>query len=195
MKGILVAAVMTAVLTAGHGHAQMGQGQMMGQGMMGSQTNESPAENPYDSGMMNRAYGMNHAMMGQGMHPGMMGYGGQGMAPCMMGGGMMGYGGYGMGPGMMGHMGNMMGYGGYGMGPGMMGKMGGGMMGYGPQGYNPEAGQKFLDETRETRKKLHNRKFEYFEAMRNPEAKREDILKMEREIRDLQWELYEKASQ
>ena len=52
---------------------------------------------------------------GYGMGPGMMGgYGGYGMGPGMMGGG-----GYGMGPGMMGGGGYGM-MGGYGMGPGMM---------------------------------------------------------------------------
>jgi len=90
------------------------------------------------------------------------GYGGYGMGPGMMGG----YGGYGMGPGMMG------GYGGYGMGPGMMGGygygMGPGMMGgYGGYGICPYCGayqgqqfksdedySKFLDDTKEQRKKL-----------------------------------------
>jgi hypothetical protein len=109
------------------------------------------------------------------MGPGMMG--GYGMHPCMMGGGMMGS-----------HMGGM-------MGPGMMGRYG-----YGSRGYDPEAYekyqkeyQKYLDDTAGLRKRLHNKKFEYHEASRNSETKRDTILKLEKELRDLQWELYEKA--
>jgi Spy/CpxP family protein refolding chaperone len=80
-------------------------------------------------GMMGRGgQGYGPGMMGGGYGPGMMGgYGpGYGMGPGMMGGG---YGaGYGMGPGTMG------GYGmGYGMGPGMMGGYGMGM-GFGRMG-------------------------------------------------------------
>ncbi|RME65041.1 MAG: hypothetical protein D6778_06935, partial [Nitrospirae bacterium] len=57
---------------------------------------------------------------------------------------------WGMGPGMMG------GYGpGYCTGPGSC---------FGPQAYD----QKFLDETRDLRKQLHEKRFEYFEALRNP---------------------------
>lgn len=110
----------------------------------------------------------------------------------MMGQGMMGYGGYGMGPGMMGQ--------GHMSGCGMMGR---GMMGYGGYGtreYNPEAYQKYqeqyqkyLDDTAGLRKKLHNMKFEYFEAVRNPDTKRDAVLKLEKEIRDLQWDIYEKS--
>jgi mono/diheme cytochrome c family protein len=121
------------------------------------------------------------AMMGRGY----------GMGPGMMGGGMMG--GYGMGPGMMG--GGMMG--GYGMGPGMMGRgmMGGGMMGRGMMGgYNQsEECQKFLDETAGLRKELHEKRFEYSEAYRNPKTTPETIVKLEREILDLQKKIYAKA--
>jgi hypothetical protein len=35
--------------------------------------------------------------------------------------------------------------------------------------------------------------FEYFETRHNPDTKREAILKLEKEILDLQWEIYEKA--
>ena len=89
--------------------------------------------------------------------------------------GMMG-GGYSMGPGMMG--------GGYGMGPGMMG-----------QCYNwrsPEC-QKFYDDTVQLRKQLHEKRFDYFEAFRNPKTTGEDITKIENEIEDLQEKLYLKA--
>jgi hypothetical protein len=114
--------------------------------------------------------------------------GGYGMHPCMMGGGMMG--GM-MGPGMMGqgHMGGM-------MGPGMMGQghMGGMMGGYGQgsRGYDSEEYEKYqkeytkyLDDTAGLRKKLHNKKFEYYEAARNPKTTPETMLKIEKEIRDL----------
>jgi Cytochrome C oxidase, cbb3-type, subunit III len=90
--------------------------------------------------------------------------------------GMMG--GYGMGHGMMG---------GYGMGPGMMG---GGMMG---RYYNSEECQKFLDETTGLRKELHDKRFEYSEAYRNPKTTAETIVQLEREIYDLQKKIYAKA--
>ncbi len=116
---------------------------------------------------------------GYGMGPGMMG--GYGMGPGMMGGygmgsGMMG-GGYGMGPGMMG---------GYGMGPGMMGGYGG------YHGYSPEC-QKFYDETAGLRKELHDKRFEYFEVIRNPKSTGESADKLEKEIDDLQDKIYAKA--
>lgn len=101
--------------------------------------------------------------------------------------GMMGYGGYGMmGPGMMGHMGGM-------MGPGMMG-LGRGY-GYGPQGYDPKEYQKFLDETTKLRKELHSKRFEYFEALRNPDTKRDTITNLEKEIGEIQKKIYDKAPQ
>lgn len=121
---------------------------------------------------------------GYGMGPGMMG--GYGMGPSMMGrGGMMG--GYGMGPGMMG---------GYGMGHGMMGGygMGPGMMGPGYYQQN-EACQKFLDETAGMRKDLHSKRYEYFEAVRNPKTTPETVANLEKELRDLQGKIYEKAPQ
>lgn len=100
--------------------------------------------------------------------------------PGWFGGGHMmggtGYGGMMMGPGMMG---------GYGMGPGMMG-WSGTNRGY---GYD----QKFLDETRDLRKELHEKRFEYFEALRNPETTPETVTKLEKEITELQQKLHEKA--
>jgi len=134
---------------------------------------------------------------GYGMGPGMMGgYGGYGMGPGMMGG----YGGYGMGPGMMG------GYG-YGMGPGMMGGygygMGPGMMGNYGYGRCPNCGayqgqrfesneeySKFLDDTKEQRKKLHDLLFEYNEEMGSPAPDREKLSKMEKEIYELRNEIF-----
>ncbi len=119
-----------------------------------------------------------------------LGQGSYGMGPGMMGrGGMMG--GYGMGPGMMGG-----GYG-YHMGPGMMGPgygMGPGMMGPGYYQQN-EACQKFLDESAGMRKDLHNKRYEYFEAVRNPKTTPETVAKLEKEIRELQEKVYSKAPQ
>jgi hypothetical protein len=101
-----------------------------------------------------------------------------------MGGQQGQMGGYGMGPGMMG---------GYGMGPGMMGGygMGPGMMG-GYYGYSTEC-QKFYDETRTLRKELNDKKFEYFEVLRNPKTTGEMAAKLENEIRELQNKIYAKA--
>jgi len=110
--------------------------------------------------------------MGPGMMgPGMMGYGGCGM----MGPGMMGYGGCGMmGPGMMGYgmmeHHQMM----HGSTPGMMWKCG-----------NDEY-KKFLDDTRELRKSLHSLKFEYFEAMRNPDEDGKKLAEIEKNMREIQ---------
>jgi hypothetical protein len=107
-----------------------------------------------------------------------LGQGGYGMGPGMMG---PGYGGYGMGPGMM------RGYGGYGMGPGMM---------WGGGNYNQsEQCQKFMDETAGMRKDLHNKRYEYFEAVRNPKTTPETAAKLEKELRELQGKIYEKAPQ
>ena len=92
---------------------------------------------------------------------------------------------YAHGPGRGG--GQMMGPG-YGMmGPGY----GGQMMGPGARGYAPD--QKFLEETADLRKDLHNKKFEYFEARRNPETNEEAMKKLEKDIYDLQTKLREKA--
>jgi len=191
MKKYFVITILIIGLTAADSFAQMHQG-MMGQGKTGSPDSETSGESGYPPyGMMGRR------MMGYGMGPGMMGYGGYGMMDyggCgMMGRRMMGYG---MGPGMMGP--GMMGYG---MGPGMMGyggcgMMGRGMMGYGMgqgmTGYGAKEYQAFLDDTVDLRRKLHNKKFEYFEASRNPDTKRETVTKLEKEIWELQREIYEK---
>jgi len=126
---------------------------------------------------------------GPGYGPGMMG-GGWGGSYCPYCGAYQGpRGGYGMGPGMMGGYG---GWGhGYGMGPGMMYGRGPGYGRYG-QGVPSEGCQKFLDETAALRKELHNKRYEYFEAVRNPKAKPEDVAKQEKEIRDLQEKIYAK---
>jgi hypothetical protein len=95
------------------------------------------------------------------------------------------------------YCGNYMGQrGGYGMGPGMMGQgmmgrgmMGQGMMGRGYHSQSPEC-QKFYDETVGIRKELNNKRFEYFEAARNPKTTGEALTKLEKEVRELQENIY-----
>jgi hypothetical protein len=81
-------------------------------------------------------------------------------------------------------------WGGHMMGTGHMtapGHMAGpGMYGYG-------MGEKFLDDTVEIRRNLHHKKFEYAEAIRNPDTSSEDMKKLEEEIYGLQKKLKEKA--
>lgn len=175
MKRILLITILVVGLTATYGFAQMGQGMMgSGQGMMGG-----------GQGMMGSGQGM---MGGQSQQQS----GGSDYYPCeqMMGGyGMMG----------SGHMGGMMGQGrmgGYGMmGQGHMGgMMGPGMMrGYGYRGSDPEAYKQYLDDTAGLRRKLHNKRFEYSEAVRNPDTTRKSLLRLEKEMMDLRWKIYEKA--
>ena len=87
-----------------------------------------------------------------------------------------------MGPGYGGHM---MGHGMGMMGPGY----GGHMMGYG----DSESNRKFLDDTVDVRREMHNKKFDYFEASRNPDTKPEKISKLKKEMRALQIKMLEKA--
>jgi hypothetical protein len=116
-------------------------------------------------------------LMSRGQHGWYCPYCGQYMGPYWRGGrgyGMMG-GDYGMGPGMMG---------GYGMGPGMMG----------PGYYNQsEECQKFLDESAGLRKELHDKRFEYTEALRNPKTTSETDAKLRKEIDELQQAIYKKT--
>jgi hypothetical protein len=101
-----------------------------------------------------------------------------------------GPGGWGGGPGygwsMMGP-----GYGGQMMGPGFGGHRGPGYGFMGRGGYTADS--KFLDETAELRKELHTKRFEYFEALRNPKTTPETIAKLEKEIREIQEKIYEKS--
>jgi hypothetical protein len=176
MKKIILTSILIIGLTATYSVAQMGQGHMMG-----NQPQQQSPDAPYGGGYYPGPMGPG-MMGGQGMGPGMMG--GYGMGPGMMGPGHMG------GYGMMGqgHMGGM-------MGRGMMGYGGGGMRGYDPEAYQKyEADyQKYLDDTAALRKKLHNKKFEYFEALRHGDTKGETVIKLEKEIYDLKWDIYEKA--
>jgi hypothetical protein len=111
-------------------------------------------------------------------------------------GGGSGYGGHMMGPGYGGHMMGS-GYGGHMMGPGygghMMGSghMKGPMMGWADA--DDETVKKFLDETADLRKQMHDKKFEYLEARRNPDANAESLKKIEKEMYDLKWQIREKA--
>jgi len=73
----------------------------------------------------------------------------------------------------------------------MMGGYGGHMMGPGYSG--SMADTKFLDETAHLRKELHEKKFEYFEASRNPETDPAALTKLEKELYDIQSKIREKA--
>ena len=126
-------------------------------------------------GMWGGGYGMGPGMMGPGWGGG---YGGNYCPNC---GAYQGpRGGYGMGPG---------GGGGYGMGPGMMGPGWGARQGYGLS----EECQKYFDESAGMRKDFFNKRFEYFEAMRNPKTTPEIASKLEKEMWDLQQKIYSKA--
>ena len=85
-----------------------------------------------------------------------------------------------------------------GHGPGMMYRdwdRGPGRM-YQGWGYDPERRaecQKFLDETKELRKQFNDKRFEYAEALRNPDTTGEALSKLQKEMADLQAKLYDKA--
>ena len=89
--------------------------------------------------------------------------------------------------------------GGHMMNPGYGGHMmkqgyGGHMRGWTDSGNTPtQTDQKFLDETSALRKDLHEKKFEYFEAQRNSETKRETIANLEKEIFALQDQISQNA--
>lgn len=75
-------------------------------------------------------------------------------------------------------------YGGHMMGQGF----GGHMMGW-TNGYD----QAFLDGTADLRRDINNKRFEYFEAVRNPETTPDTITRLENELRELQEKLYGKS--
>lgn len=81
---------------------------------------------------------------------------------------------HGMMPGMM--MPGMMGYG---MGPGMW-------------GYDANRYDKFLDDTVGMRRSLNNMQFDHSEALRNRDVKRDDLIKMEKEMLELQIKIKER---
>lgn len=61
------------------------------------------------------------------------------------------------------------------------------------EGAGSEENQKFLDETSELRKELHNKRFEYMEMSRNSDTSVESISKLEKEIYGLEDKIREKA--
>jgi hypothetical protein len=66
---------------------------------------------------------------------------------------------------------------------------GGPMMGWRGTGYD----QKFLDETAGLRKELHEKRFDYIEAMRNPKTDPETVAKLGRESGELRDKIHAKA--
>ncbi len=89
--------------------------------------------------------------------------------------------------------------GGHMMGSGYGGQMmeqgyGGHMRGWtGSVNAPTQTDQKFLDETSALRKNLHDKRFDYFEAQRNPETKVEAIATLEKEIFALQDQIHKNA--
>jgi hypothetical protein len=126
-------------------------------------------------------------MGGQGMGSGMMESCQEMMGSGMMGSGMMGGDGMGamMPHGMMGGMDGMDGMDGYGAKQKMMGKM----MGF----KSSEEFEKFLEDTKEQRKKLHDMRFEYGEMMRQPETTIGDLKKKKQEMADLMKQIHAKV--
>jgi hypothetical protein len=207
MNKIIMLAGLALILAAAPAMAQMmNPGQHMTQQQQAAMQQQQAAMQQQQQGTQQQQYynpyQMNPGMMGgygYGMGPQMMGGSGYGMGPQMMGGygygmhpNMMGGYGYGMHPNMMG------GYGYYGMHPNMMEGRGHHgmhqmMSGWGMppctglQGpyKNNEEYAKFLDDTREDRRKLHSLMFDYGEAMRSPEPNKEKLQEMEKEMFEL----------
>jgi hypothetical protein len=95
------------------------------------------------------------------------------------------------------------GSGGWGGGHMMGSGYGGQMMGQGYGGHMrgwtgsgnaaTQTDQKFLDETSALRKDIHNKRFEYFEAQRNPDTTVDTIATLEKEIYALQDQIHKNA--
>jgi len=80
------------------------------------------------------------------------------------------------------------------MGEGMPGHMMEGCCEKGPMmGHKDGTMRKFLDETYALRKELHDKKFEYHEALSNPDTTIETIAKLERHMQGLKEQIREKA--
>ena len=93
-----------------------------------------------------------------------------------------------------GHMGP--GYGGQMMGQGHGGQMmgqghGGPMMGWSGQTNGQD--QKYLDETKDVRKEMHDKRFEYFEASRDPKTTRETLASIENDMYELREKMHKNA--
>jgi hypothetical protein len=73
------------------------------------------------------------------------------------------------------------------MGPGMMGY-------YSPEQYEKQFKnqQEFLNDTKELRKKMHALKFDYAEALRNPETDKKDLDRINAEMESIWKLIYEK---
>jgi hypothetical protein len=111
---------------------------------------------------------------------GCQGYGMQGLGPGGQGYGMMGPG-YGKrGPGMMG--------GGYGM-RGTRGGFGG------PFQWTDTERQQFLDATKDLRKELHAKRFEYMEASRGTNTDNNTLASIEKEMIDLRTKIQNKGEE
>jgi len=71
------------------------------------------------------------------------------------------------------------------------------MEGYGGEGHKmghgDETSGKFLDETYALRKELHDKKFEYREALRNHRTPRATIARLERQIQGLKEKIHENS--
>jgi len=198
-KGFLLGIALILAATPVMAHMMKGGPQMIQQQSEESQQQQNTPCQMYPGMMGGYGHGMGPQMMGDygyGMGPMMGGYG---MGPQMMGG----YG-YGMGPQMMGNygygMGPMMGrgfgmgcmMGGYGMGPQMMGNYG--MQppcyaGQVPYFKSPEEYTKYLDDTREIRRKLHILMFDYHEASRVPQPDIDAIQEIQSEMNKLREQL------
>lgn len=105
---------------------------------------------------------------------------------------------YAHGPGYDGRGGGHMmgqGYGGHMMGQGYGGHMGQGYGGHmqDREGAMSEDNKKFLDETKDLRRDLHNKRFEYMELSRNSDTSNDDLIKLEKEIFGIEDSIREKA--
>ena len=184
---ILAVAALGTVVYA-HDTGGWGRGHMMGQGYGGHMMGQGydghmmgPWRGGYGGHMMGRGYGGH--MMGQG-------YGGHMMGPWRggYGGHMMGqgYGGHMMGPWRGGYGGHMMGQG-YGCSIQGTGYGTTGLSGYGTD-------TKFLNETADLRRELHNKRFDLFEAQRDPKTTAETITKMQKEMQEMMEKIYGKTT-
>lgn len=173
MKRIVLSATLVMLLVAASAMAQMvpGYGQHMMQGEDEAHPQQQYKHHKMNPGMMGGyGYGMGPQMMGgygYGMHhPGMMGGYGYGMSPQMMGG--------------WGHHGMHHPGGGWGMPPCTQGS----------QYKSSEDYNKFMDETRDERRKLHSLMFDYGEARRSPETDPEKLQDIEKEIYELRNKIF-----
>lgn len=76
------------------------------------------------------------------------------------------------------------------MGPGYNGHMGAWT---GPGYGNTQTDQKFLDKTADVRKEFHDKRFEYFEAQRDPKTTDRELAQLEKEMYELQEKIYKDA--